>query len=213
VFFVDRVFARPGWFYRPRFTLATDIVVGSLFVNIGWGHYYFGDFYDAAYLRRGFTPWVDYRAHANVFDPLFSYYRWTHRADPRWEPNLRTLYVTRRENVAVRPPRTLALQARLDVKQRVAAPIEQWKGAGFKLEPVSKVHVEEIHKATQEWRNFSKERGRIETQIKPATPAMVAPAVKIDMPKLAVKHPEAHRTPPPHPELPKLKERFEEKKK
>jgi hypothetical protein len=213
VFFVNRAYVRPGWFYRPRFTLATDIVLGSLFVNIGWSHYYFGDFYDAAYLRRGFTPWVDFRPRANVYDPLFSYYRWTHRADPRWEPNLRAVYVTRRENVALRPPKTLALQARLEVKQRVAAPIGEWKGTAFKLEPVSKVRAEEIHKATQDWHNFSKERGRIETQVKVTTPAKVNPAVKIELPKLAVKHPEVHRAPPPHPELPKLKERIEEKKK
>src|SRR5262249_7808157 len=153
-------------------------------------HYYFGDFYDPLYLRRGFTPWVDYHVHANVYDPLFSYYRWSHRADTRWEPNLRTLYTTRRENVALRPPRTLALETRLDAKQRVTVPIEKWKGGAFKLEPVSKARVEEIHKATQEWHTFSKERGRIETQVKAPAPTMTPPAVKVDLPKLAVKHPE-----------------------
>src|SRR6185369_13089809 len=102
--------------------------------------YYFGDYYDAAYVRRGYTPWVDYRVRGNVGDPLLTYYRWQHRNDNRWETNLRTVYQTRREDPKVRPPRTVALQEKVitDPKLRVAAPLDQLKVTGIKLEPVPK---------------------------------------------------------------------------
>ena len=207
VYFNAGIYHRPGWFFRPSFTIAADFFLGSLFVQLGRNAYYFGDYYDPLYARRGFTPWVDYHVRGTIADPLFSYYRWQHRADPRWESSLRTTYVARRENPAARPPRTLALQERVDAKLRVVVPVEQWKGTAFKLEPVSKAHGEEIHKTTQEWRTLSTERNRIETAVKPVVPSkvpnFVAP-VKIELPKTTIQHPEIRRVPPPHPELPKV---------
>ena len=70
----------PGWVFRPHFTLALDGLMASLWVRPGWGHYFFGDYYEARYTRFGFHPWHTYGA--RFHDPLFSYYQWRHRGDP-----------------------------------------------------------------------------------------------------------------------------------
>ncbi len=167
VYLDARIYRRPGWFYRPHFVIAPEFLLGgALFVNSGSHAYYFGDYYAPTYAGR-YTPWVDYAVRGNRYDPLFSYYRWQHRGDARWEANLRSTYVARRENVDQRPPRTLAQQNRVGAKVVVATPINQWKGTQFKLEPVTNAHMETIRKSNQEWRNYSTQRGKIETEIKP----------------------------------------------
>ena len=206
VYLDPRIYVRPGWFYRPRFVIGSDFLLGSLFVNVGTNGYYFGDYYAPAYARR-FTPWIDYRVRGNVFDPLFSYYRWQHRGEPRWETDLRAVYATRRDNVALRPARTLAMQGRVGARVVVATPLEQWKSTAFKLEPVTKVHAEEIRKNTVEWRDLSKQRGKIEMGVKPAVVNVKQPnvvqSVKVALPKTTIVHPEIKKVAPPHPELPK----------
>ncbi|HWY88837.1 MAG TPA: YXWGXW repeat-containing protein [Gemmataceae bacterium] len=207
VFLNPRIYVRPGWAYRPHFTIAADFLLGSLFVNIGTNAYFFGDYYAPAYAQRGFVPWIDYRIRGNVFDPLFSYYRWQHRGEPRWEADLRGVYVTRRDNMALRPARTLALQGRAGAKLVVATPLDQLKSKTFKLEPVTKVHAEEIRKNTVEWRDLSKQRGKIEMDVKPAVVNLKQPnvvqSVKVALPKTTIVHPEVKKVAPPHPELPK----------
>ncbi len=112
----------------------------------------------------------------------------------------------------MRPPRTLALQARADTKLHVAAPVTQWRAPEFKMEAVTKAHAEEIHKNTQEWRDLSKQRGKIEMEVKPiAKQAELQKEVKIEIPKTAIVHPVPKIAPPPHPEQPKLQPKFEPK--
>ena len=57
--------------------------------------------------------WADYRFGGLGYDPLFSYYRWSHRHDRGWEKDLRGLFAARGKGLAVRPPRNLAQQQRL----------------------------------------------------------------------------------------------------
>jgi len=96
--------------YRPAYAISPEFMLGSLFVNNGWNHYYFGDYYDSAYQKRGYLPWVNYRYGQNFRDPLFNYYRWRHHDDPRWETNLRSVYTQRSEDRQIRPARTLIQQ-------------------------------------------------------------------------------------------------------
>ncbi len=111
VYFTAPVYRRPSWFFRPTFVVQTDFMLGALFIRPGFSTYYFGDYFDAAYRRRGFVSFVDYRVGRVGFDPLFSYYRWTNRAVPHWEADFRKGYETRFVNVAARPPRTLVQQS------------------------------------------------------------------------------------------------------
>src|SRR5262249_50051960 len=56
-----RIFGRPHWFYRPSYVVYDECLLGALFLRTGWGHYYFGDYFDAGYRRLGFTAWLDFR--------------------------------------------------------------------------------------------------------------------------------------------------------
>jgi hypothetical protein len=95
--------------FVPVQVVSTDFLLGALFVR-GGRHYYFGDYFDPRYEKRGFVAWPDYHPVKGAFDPRFAYYRRLHAADPRWEPALRTLYTGRRANDIPRPPHTLAGQ-------------------------------------------------------------------------------------------------------
>jgi hypothetical protein len=72
---------------------------------------------------------------------------------------------------------------------------------------VTKVHAEEIRKNTVEWRDLSKQRGKIEMDVKPAVVNIKQPnvvqSVKVALPKSTIVHPEVKKVAPPHPELPK----------
>jgi hypothetical protein len=95
IYFTAPVYRRPNWFYRPTFVVQTDFLLGALFVRPGYSTYYFGDYFDASYRRRGFVSFADFRVGRVGFDPLFSYYRWTNRAVPHWEADFRAGYATR----------------------------------------------------------------------------------------------------------------------
>jgi YXWGXW repeat-containing protein len=210
VYVSPNVYARPGWAYRPQYALGVNALLGSLFVRPAVNQYFFGDYYDPGYARRGYTPWVDYRVHSGVADPLLGYYRWQHRNDAQWERQLNTLYATRRTNVNARPPRTLVLQERkgVDSALRVAVPLKNLNTTAFKLQPVTKAHVEEIRKNNENWHNFSVQRGRVETAVKhPVAPSVKTPhppPARVTLPKTTVQHPTVKNTPPPRPVAPKV---------
>jgi hypothetical protein len=96
--------------YIPELVIQPDFLMGALFVRLANRHFYFGDYFDPLYERRGFVAWPDYHPTPRVFDPGFAYYRHMHAGDPRWEPALHELYTARRGGEVPRPPRTLAKQ-------------------------------------------------------------------------------------------------------
>ncbi len=210
VYFSGPVYGQPGWAYRPRYAIGADFLLTSLFVYAGTNRYYFGDYYDQSYARRGYAPWVDYRVRGNYYDPLYNQYRWQNRNDNRWEQDLRATYVARRDNQAARPPRTLAQQQKVaaaNTNLLVATPIEQFKPKEFKLQTVSKTQLEVIRKHTESIKIVSKERVKIETQTKvgksPGKITQPTAPVKIELPKSAFRQPETKQKPPPPPDVPK----------
>jgi hypothetical protein len=218
--YVDRrVWIRPGFYYQPRYVVADDFLLGALFVRPRFAHYYFGDYFEPIYARRGFTAWVDFRVGRFGFDPLFSYYRWHNRNDRRWEGDLRGLYVARFNGQAPRPPRTLVQQNTLiqnitvnktvqvtNVKNvTVLAPLNQVDRSVVRLEPVSRERRLEAQKTAEHVREVSQQRNRVETQLvatgtPPVRPTDPPRTVKLNLPK----SPLVNRTnesvqPPPHP--------------
>jgi hypothetical protein len=107
---VANVWLRPGWRLLPRYIVAPEVIVGALFVRLDFHRYCFGDYFAASFLKHGFIPWVDYRLHRNIPEPLFNQYAWTKRADLSWERDLRKLYEDRRAGLVPRPPHTIAQQ-------------------------------------------------------------------------------------------------------
>ena len=90
VAFNGPVYAQPNYVYAPSVVIDPGVLTASFFVRPGYGHYYFGDYYGPTYVGLGFTPWFSV---GFGYDPLFSYYRWYHRDDPRWAIGIRDRYV------------------------------------------------------------------------------------------------------------------------
>jgi hypothetical protein len=108
---VDRRFlTRRNWFYTPSYIVRPDFLISALFVRPANCHYYFGDYFEDRYERRGFVPWIDYRVNRLAFDPNYAYYRHRFARQPGWDRSLHELYVARRRGEVPRPPRTLAQQ-------------------------------------------------------------------------------------------------------
>jgi hypothetical protein len=108
--FTANVWTRPGWRLRPHYIVYPEVIVGALFVRIDYHRYCFGDYFGDSFVRHGFIPWVDYRLHRNIPEPLFHQYAWSKRGEVNWERDLRRQYDDRRVGIAPRPPRTVAQQ-------------------------------------------------------------------------------------------------------
>jgi hypothetical protein len=109
--FIDRrLRVRRGWFFRPRFVIQPDFLLGALFVRPAVTTYYFGDYFDNRYVRGGYVPWVDWRVNRVVYDPNYAYYRTAYVSVPTWDRGLRALYTARLRGTIARPPRTLVQQ-------------------------------------------------------------------------------------------------------
>jgi hypothetical protein len=96
--------------YQPAYVIQTDFLLTAMFVGPARRHYYFGDYFDASYERRGFVDWMNYQPIRRYPDPMFAYYRTTYRTQPAWTDSLTALYAARRSGEAPRPPRTLVQQ-------------------------------------------------------------------------------------------------------
>ena len=149
--------------FRPSFVISTDFLLASLFVNTGWNHYYFGDYYEPRYAQRGFTPWITYRSSNRLYDPLFSYYRWEHRSDPRWVQNIQNVFTGRRDGSMPRPPRTLAQAGSTQQGANVntVVSLDQWKSDQFKLQ---KLAPGEDKRSVEHFRTMRTERTKNETE-------------------------------------------------
>ena len=104
---------RADWGRRafvPQFTVNCDFLMGALFVRTSFHHYFFGDYFEDRYEKRGFVSWPDYRWGKVGFDPNYSYYRHLHAGDPHWETSLHDLYHGRRSGEVPRPPHTWSQQ-------------------------------------------------------------------------------------------------------
>jgi hypothetical protein len=220
---IDRRFlGQANWFYQPRYVVSDNSLLGSLFVRLANCHYYFGDYYGADYDRAGFIPWVDYRMGRYAFDPIYSYYRWSHREDPRWERDLRSLYVGRARGEVERPPQTLVQQAKLVQNNRtinvntfnniaILRPLNQVarSNTAIKLQAVNRTQVMEERKAAQHFRELSQHRGQVEAQLlsKGEAPLQTdrphLARFETTTPRPAVRGPARAKAPPP-PELPRF---------
>ncbi|MFL5341911.1 MAG: hypothetical protein ACJ8F7_17330 [Gemmataceae bacterium] len=97
--------------YVPSVVVNTDFLLGALFVQPRYHHYFFGDYFEDRYAQRGFVAWPEYHLGKVGVDPNFAYYRQLHRADTTWTASLQQLYQARRAGEVPRPPHTLRQQA------------------------------------------------------------------------------------------------------
>jgi hypothetical protein len=221
--YVDPVVAvRVGWFHRPRFVVSFDFMLGALFCRPGYG-YYFGDYFEVGYARRGFTAWIDFRIGGHNHDPLYSYYRHRYAHNPDWDRDVRAVYVGRRAGTVPLPPRTLVQQTQVinnitvnqtnvtnvtnvtNIKNMtVLAPLNKVDPKVVKLQPVAREQQLQEQQHAQQLLAASKQRRDAEKQMLAQGHVVTKPtdaprSLKIDLPKAPVTNATgtAHVPPPP----------------
>jgi hypothetical protein len=221
-----RLALRPRWYYQPCYVVSDDCLLGALFVRPAYGHYYFGDYFEARYRGLGFTAWFDFRIGRDCYDPLFSYYRWHYRGDRRWEGGLRDLYAARYEGRATRPPRTLVQQNTLvkniTINKTTVNNVTNIKNVSMlsalsqvdrkvKLQPVSAAQRQAQSKLARQVQDVGAQRTRLEAQVRSKGIAPVKPTDRPQVVKLKLPAPSAARTstglrtPPPLPVKPEAR--------
>lgn len=137
------------WSLHPLVRDSAGLSDRALFVRPAWRCYYFGDFFEERYARRGLIPWIDYRIGRRVYDANYAYYIHRFGRDETWQKNLRDLYVGRRQGTIERPPHTLVEQFKAVDKFRGNRMAEANVTAGLKithsqnvsvLAPISRIH-------------------------------------------------------------------------
>jgi hypothetical protein len=228
--YFDRRDWRDRFVYRPRYVVNTDFLFGSLFVRSGFGSYFFGDYFEPAYLRGGFVPWIDLRVNRYSYDPLYAYYRFANARDRNWDRDLHTLFRGRIDGNIARPPQTLVQQTKIinnitnntnnttnitNIKNVTAlSTLNQvtTNNKDIKLVKVTKDEVAQQQKHTQLFQQAAVQRRQVEskliTQNAGATKTDKPVAAKIEVPKIAtLKNAAPTKTPPKPPTPPAHEDR------
>jgi hypothetical protein len=118
VYYPQPVYLQPAYVFTPSITIATPGLVANLFVQPGFGQYCFGDYYAGSFLAVGIFPWFSFSyvsgpSRPMFYDPVFAFYASINvTRDPGWVGRIQREYIIRRDNVAMRPPRTFVEQTR-----------------------------------------------------------------------------------------------------
>jgi hypothetical protein len=184
VYFPTSVYARVGFSFTPSIAIDLGLLVVNLFAYPRYSHYYFGDYYDDAYVRIGIFPRFDCERRQTWYDPSYQYDRWHNgRTDPRWEEHQRQDYDRRRADAALRPPRTYhemeTRTLKLPVQQRrpiqIAGPMKsivRQQVSPPKFEPIDAEQRRQLAKNGPEVTKFRDERAKWEV---PAGPRPAPP--------------------------------------
>ena len=175
VYFPASVHIGLGFTFSPSIVIDVGLLSINLFACPRYSHYYFGDYYDDAYLRIGIYPWFDSRRLHTWYDPIYEHDRWrNHRIEPRWEERERHEYDLRRADKNLRPARTYREQearlARLPEPQRRALQVAQpisvavtSRKTPLKFERINTAEQQRISKQATAVRTFRDERNRWES--------------------------------------------------
>jgi WXXGXW repeat (2 copies) len=176
VYFPRHIYERPGFSYGLSIAVDIGNLEFGLFTRPRYSHYYFGDYYDSAYIGIGIFPWYESERRHTWYDPIYVHDRWRHhRNEPRWEERERQEYERRRADKALRPPRTYREMERrvskMPTSQRrnfeVAAPMTRIvarKTTTFKFEQVKPGARQQISQHAGDVHKFVKERSHWESQ-------------------------------------------------
>jgi hypothetical protein len=181
VYYASPVYLQPAYVFTPSITIASSGLMASLFIQPSYYHYCFGDYYDRSFLSVGIFPWFSFTYSSSpgrpvLYDPLFSFYAATYvRSDPGWAVRVREEYIVRRDNVAMRPPRTYIEQSRIIERNPaaretlMARPLHQLaarpeSAGGMRLERVGAEARSQWQRRGAQLAEFRQERSRQERQ-------------------------------------------------
>jgi hypothetical protein len=207
VYLPPSVYGRSGFSYSPSIVIDIGMLQVNLFTYPRYSHYYFGDYYDDAYLSIGIFPRYEVERIHTWYDPIYVYDRWHHHQDePRWEEHERHEYDLRHADKDLRPPRTYhemeIRQAKLPEQQqnnfRMAEPltvVAANKETSLKFEHINAKAQQKIATQATAVHAFSAKRNRWESTL--ASQKTVQPPTEHKGP---VTQPSEHKEPVPAPE-------------
>lgn len=176
VYFPASVYHRVAFTYSPSVVIDVGLLQVSLFAYPRYCHYYFGDYYDSAYLSVGIFPWFECRKYHTWYDPVYEHDRWRyHHSEPRWEEHERDEYRRRCDDKDLRPARTFHEQesrlSKLPEPQRHASqlvqPIEtavtSRRNPSIKFEKIDTDARQKISRQSTAVHTFSDDRNRWES--------------------------------------------------
>jgi hypothetical protein len=193
VYYPRPVYLQAGFTYTPGITIGASAMMGNLFVQASTNQYLFGDFYAQSFVSVGITPWFSFTFATGppvFYDPLFSYYAVINvRQNPAWVTQVREQYVLRRDNVAMRPPRTYFEQTRfiernvnitrnvnvtrnvtIEEHRNMAVPLEKLasesgSGRGMKLVKVEEAERRQIQHQVAQLHEYREQRLQQEREV------------------------------------------------
>ena len=168
-----------GFSFTPSFVLPVTGLLANLFVRPSYGHYYYGDYYNAAGrgINGGYVPWFGFRNNRIGYDPLYSSMAALNSRQPNWDQRYRDDFRYRLDHQEARPLGTFAGQRALVDQRRLRGedvrglgfvePLHQWAGnpnANHPVVPVGAEHRVELARRQAEMTNFQALRVRQEEQ-------------------------------------------------
>ena len=157
--------------YTPDIVIGLTALIENLFVRPRASHYFFGDYYDPNYRTAGYYPSYVWHTARRGYDPIYSYQRWKHRDDKKWEKEWEKRYQHFQDHSEARPPRTWALMKKpapgndRDFDRQFASTYSSYSKAyskerGFKK--LDKKSRDEIMLQSSGVREFRDERQKLE---------------------------------------------------
>ena len=226
-YFWRGVYLRAGFYYSPDVVIDLDIILSNLFARPRYGHYYFGDYYDARYAALGIHPWFEFHQQHRWYDPIAVHEAWRRQHDdPMWERREHERFDHLQAETAARPAHTFAAQqaqiARLPRPARQAAEIAQPLSqvvdrppSQMQFEKINDQQRRQLEQQAQEVHKYKETRAKWEAPpaaakpgAKPsaavASPTPVAPAFALPT---AAKQPQATAAPPARTAMPQAEVR------
>jgi len=172
------IYSRPGWYLRPSVVLNTQVVLHNLFVQPGYCHYLFGDYYGWPSTRRSVVPAYVYHQRRGSFDPLISFYT---AYNARQGQNLIQWYGKQhtelRLNPSKRPPQHWsptnsnikdATNHSNTERSHIAHRLDQWNtiGEGPRITPTTASFKQDMLKRDADHKRLAHEREAVERKHK-----------------------------------------------
>ena len=216
VFFEANTYRQRGFVYSPTVVIDVGLLRADLFVYPKYSHYYFGDYYDDAYVKVGIVPRYDVTVRT-VYDPILVHDRWEFgRDDRRWEEKQKAEFERRKADKDLRPARTYQEMqtrvARLPEAQRqsveVAKPVTALaasRTAPVKFQQIKAEERQTIAQRAADTHKIRDERSKAETPAAGGVATMPTSPTKVKLPVPAAERTPASnvRTPPP-PKTPEV---------
>jgi hypothetical protein len=217
VYYPQPVYVQPGFVFTPSISIVGSAMTSNLFVSVGTNQYLFGDYYAQNFVSVGIVPWFSFSFSVGrpvYYDPLFSYYAVVNvRQNPQWIVQAREAYILRRDNVAMRPPRTYVEQVNIQRNvsitrnitvvdhRNMAMPLHQLAadpiaGKNLRLERVAEAERRTIQRQATELHQLREQRAQLERQVARSGPANRPRTVTLP-PSPVAAHPAGH--PATHP--------------